>query len=82
MIGKYDRDGPFNDPILRCCDCQSLVFRDSIKTHGSCPKCANRRLRNVLSLSEEEMAALKEKNIDPEFLGLYEGVDRDEGLVM
>ena len=71
---NYDKDGPFGDPIVRCTECQKIVYRDTIKVMGMC-SCGNRRVRNVLTLSEDEMADLKEKGIDPEFLALFEGVE-------
>lgn len=71
----YDKDGPFEDPIIRCTECSGIVHRTQIRKFGSCPKCGNRRVRNVLSLSEEEMAKLKEEGVDPGFLILFEGVD-------
>jgi len=75
-MGKpnYDKDGPFGDPIVRCCDCSKIVYRTQVQKFGQCPKCGNRRVRNVSTLSEEEMAELKKKDVDPEFLALFEGV--------
>ncbi len=72
---KYDKDGPFVDPVVRCTDCGKLVWRDTIREHGMCLKCGNKRMRNALTLSGEEMALLKEKNVDAEFLALFEGVE-------
>lgn len=74
---KYDTDGPFEDPVVRCCDCSKLIFRGSIKKFGSCPHCGNRRVRNVLAMTGEEMEMLKKKDIDPVFLALFEGVPDD-----
>jgi len=64
----------FNDPIVRCSDCQTLIFRGELQQIGCCPKCGNRRVKNVLVCSEAEMADLMSKNVDPDFLALFEGV--------
>lgn len=76
-MDKYDKDGPFNDPIVRCASCQKIILRETIRDAGMCPVCGNRRVTNVLLLSEEEMANLKTRNIDPDFLELFEGRDID-----
>jgi hypothetical protein len=76
QLNKYDRDGSFNDPIVRCCDCQAIISRETIRDAGCCPQCGNRRVRNVLAMNEEEMDKLKENNIDPEFIALFEGVEK------
>ena len=81
MIGKYDKDGPFNDPVIRCCDCQALIYRTVLRDKGTCPKCGNRRVRNVLAMSDEEMVALKRDEVDPEFLALFQEKEND-GLVV
>ena len=72
---KYDRDAPFEDPVVRCTECSELLLREVIHKLGMCSKCGNKRMRNVLVLSVEEMQELKDKNIDPEFLKLFEGVE-------
>jgi len=76
-IGKYDRDNlSFNDPAVRCCECHSLILRTVISTEGGCPKCGNKRVRNVLTMSEDEMKRIKDK-VDPEWIALFEGVEED-----
>ena len=74
---KYDVDGPFMDPVVRCCDCSSLIFREGIQKAVGCPRCGNKRIRNVLSMTEEEMGKLKKKGVDPDFIALFEGYDED-----
>jgi hypothetical protein len=71
-LPKYHRDGPFDDPIVRCTECQSIIYRDTLGKMGMCSKCGNRRVRNVLSLNPEEMQAAKDRKIDPQFLALFE----------
>ena len=77
---KYDTEGPFDDPIVRCCDCSKIVTRVAIKKFGSCPHCGNRRVRNVLAMTEEEMNKLKDQGVDPVFIALFEGVEDVDGL--
>ncbi len=72
-LPKYHRDGSFDDPIVRCTECQEVVYRTYLAKEGACSKCGNRRFRNVLKLNDEEMKDLKDKKIDPEFLALFEG---------
>ena len=66
---------PFSDPVVRCDSCRALILRSSIHTLGLCPKCGNRRIRNVLVLSTEEMFQLKQWGIDPKFIALFEEVE-------
>lgn len=62
----------FSDPVVRCDSCQSLIRRETIKDSGCCDSCGNRRVRNVQVIKENEMKQLKEWNIDPQFLALFE----------
>ena len=72
--GKYGAktQQDFPDPIVRCDSCQAIVHRRHIHQAGCCPECGNRRFRNVLTLKETEMKALRKTKIDPEFLALFE----------
>jgi DNA-directed RNA polymerase subunit RPC12/RpoP len=70
---KYHRDAPFDDPVIRCTECQAIVYRSYITKEGRCQKCGNRRFRNVSTLNSDEMKDLKDKKVDPEFLALFEG---------
>ena len=78
-IDYYD-DMNFNDPIIRCCDCQALVKREAIRTAGTCMKCGAKRFRNVLNMTEQEMAALAKGGIDPDYLALFESRS-SEGVI-
>lgn len=69
---KYSKDAPFDDPVVRCTECQRLVHREEVAEVGCCPGCGNRRMRNVLAMSGEEMSALSVRGIDPDFLALFE----------
>jgi len=74
MSQRYTKDGEFTDPVVRCCECSKIITRQAITAQGGCPYCGNRRVRNVLNLTGEEMTELKGKGIDDEFLGLFEAV--------
>lgn len=78
-MSKYSKDGPFSDPVLRCDSCGAVVRTAAVKTLGSCPGdgvkgCGNLRFRNVRSMTEAEIGDLTAWGIDPEFIGLFEGV--------
>jgi len=65
---KYDTDGPFNDPVVRCCDCQLLILRETIQKTSGCPECGCRRVRNVLNMSPKEGEWLRGKRNPREFV--------------
>lgn len=73
---KYSKDGPFNDPLLRCDACQALLLRSDLHQHGMCKHCGNTRVRNVRVMSEGDMALAKAwaeaGKIDEDFLKLFE----------
>jgi hypothetical protein len=76
----YSGDEDFNDPVVRCCDCQALITRDAIRDAGSCLKCGARRFRNVLNMTGGEHEALAASGIDPDYLALFE-VRSSEGVI-
>ena len=80
-----DYDGKeFNDPVLRCVQCDKIVHRAFLSTHGGCCHCGNKRVKNVQGLSPEEFYGLKHGTlkigieipyqIDDGFLKLFEEV--------
>jgi len=71
---KYSKQGPFDDPVVRCCECQRIIFREEIHKFGMCPKCGNKRIRNILALQSDEMDMLRTKQVDEDFLKLFEGI--------
>jgi len=77
---KYDKDAPFEDPVLRCDSCQALIQREQVHRLGMCSKCGNRRVRNVILMTETEMAEVKGWNVDPEWIALFEAVPETEVL--
>ena len=71
----YGKDGPFNDPVVRCDSCTKLIKTANVRKFGMCPHCSNTRVRNVRTFSEGELIQLKEWDIDPEWIALFEGVE-------
>jgi len=63
----------FTDPVVRCTECQLMITRDEIQKHGCCPNCGNRRMRNVLNMSEEEKDRIGNLGHN-DFLELFEEV--------
>lgn len=64
----------FTDPVVRCVDCASLITRQDVQKFGMCPNCGCKRVKNVLIMNDKEINELKEKNISPEFIALFEPV--------
>jgi len=64
----------FTDPVVRCTDCQRIIYRQEVQTFGCCPDCGNKRVRNVLTLKQEEKDSLEAKGLH-EFLALFKGVE-------
>ena len=73
-MGKYDGK-EFNDPVVRCCDCQTIIWREDLAKIGQCPTCGNRRVRNVTTLKPDEQQSLIDRGIDPEFLAQFKAVN-------
>ncbi len=65
----------FTDPVVRCCECQNIMDRSDVQKYAGCPECGSKRVRNVTTLSEEEIAELREVSAYTEFLELFEGVE-------
>lgn len=79
-LPKYHPDLPFNDPLVRCNNCGELALTIKWKKYGYCPKCGNRRCRNVINFTNEDYEKAIDWNVDPEFLALFERVDDDEDI--
>ncbi len=76
--GPYSKDGPFRDPIVRCDACQSIVKLEVLHRNGCCP-CGNTRVRNLQSLTGDEMEKCKKWEVDPDFLALFAPIDEETG---
>jgi len=74
---KYSKDGPFREPVVRCDSCQKLLFVKQLKKSGAC-FCGSRRIRNLRAFTPEELELMKKKDIDPDFLALFEEVNEDD----
>ena len=68
----YGKDDPFADPVLRCDSCTTIVFAEDLREHGLCLKCGNRKMRNLQVYDEDELELMKDRNVDPAFLKLFE----------
>lgn len=71
-IVKYHKDGPFIEPVVRCDSCNKLVMVKTLRDAGVCPFCSNTKVRNVRTISSEEIEWAKEKGIDPEWIALFD----------
>lgn len=76
--GPYSKDGSFQDPIVRCEGCKGIVKMAVLKKKGSCV-CGHRRVRNLVSLTPEEMTKCHQWKIDPVFLNLFTPIDEETG---
>jgi len=74
MNNFSDKEG-FSDPILRCDSCNKTVMVTKVHKFGFCNHCGNKRFRQVINLSEEEMKNLKELNVSQDFLNNFKEVD-------
>ena len=69
-MDKYDKDAPFNDPVVRCDSCNKIIRLETLKDLGMC-SCGNRKIRNLQTFSKEEEAQMLEWGVDPAFLALF-----------
>lgn len=69
---KYDKDGDFTDPVVRCDSCARIVQTRDLHKHGLCPHCGNRKVRNLLAFNEDERKQMEEWGVDPDFLAVFE----------
>lgn len=73
---KYSKDGDFKEPILKCESCNKVVLLTDLRKIGMCPFCGNTRVRNIRTMTEEDMTTVKrwieEGKCDPEWLALFE----------
>jgi hypothetical protein len=76
---KADGDLPdgFDEPVLRCDSCQALMRRTTIRTHGACKKCGNKRMRNVAFMNETERDEIAGWGFH-KFLERFEAVQDDD----
>lgn len=70
----YESDGPFQDPVVRCDSCQRIILVTKLREMGNCI-CGARKVRNLKGYNEKEEALMKEWEVDPNFLKLFEPID-------
>ena len=71
-MNKYDKDAAFEDPVLRCDSCSSILLASDLREKGRCRECGNRKVRNLQVFNEEERQQMIDWNIDPKFIELFE----------
>jgi len=71
---RYSKDGPFNDPVLRCDSCSKLVRHVVLTQMGKCPHCGSRKVRKMDTFNSEELKQMQEWGIDQDYLALFEVV--------
>lgn len=59
----YEDLGSATDWIVRCKDCRKLQTAAQLQNYGSC-ECGNRRMSEIRTLSEQEMADITNGVID------------------
>ena len=74
-MDKYDPKGSFQDPILRCFRCHTVLKAEQLLRLGVCSKCGGRKVSNVTILSEEELETIKKWDLDPEYIAEWGAVD-------
>ncbi len=74
-VSKYSHDGPFNDPVVRCDSCNTLILSADLKKQGMC-ECSNKRIRNLLVVNDKDKATIQqwidEGKVDPDFILIFE----------
>ena len=55
----YIEKGRAHDMLLRCKDCKRLVTHEALCRNGQCPKCGNRRVSEIISLSMWEWLRIR-----------------------
>ena len=68
----YGKDGPFNDPVVRCDKCSKILLLEKIRQDGVCPHCGARRIRNLLAYNDEELSQMKRWAVPNEFIALFQ----------
>ena len=55
----YEKYGMVTDLISRCMECRSIVTGEILSAKGCCPKCGNKRVTEVTTLSGWEWLKIK-----------------------
>jgi hypothetical protein len=47
----------------------------ALRKHGMCPTCGNARVRKVRTISDVEIADMRGKGVDPDWIALFEPME-------
>jgi hypothetical protein len=68
---KYDKDAPFEDPVVRCDSCSRLILTKQLHKTGVC-QCGNRKVRAILGFNLKEYLIMRFWwKIDPMYLKMF-----------
>jgi uncharacterized CHY-type Zn-finger protein len=71
---KYDKDGPFNDPVVRCYECDRLILTAKVKQVGKCPFCGTTKVKEVRTFNLREYLKMRFWwRVDAAWLALFSG---------
>jgi hypothetical protein len=74
----YNKNDPFQDPVLRCDGCKKIIRREEIQKTGSCT-CGHKKVANLMSFNLREYLRMRYLwRIDPEFLAMFTSKGGDE----
>jgi len=70
-VMKYDKEAPFEDPVVRCDACKKIVRMTDLRKLGMC-SCGNRKVRAMLAFNFWEYLKMRFLwKIDPEYLKIF-----------
>jgi hypothetical protein len=71
-VRRYNQKGVFDEPVLRCDRCETLIRRQVMLALGQCPQCGNRRVRSLAGFNRWEYWKMKYWwKIDPAFFAQF-----------
>ena len=66
------KPGVFNDPVVRCNECQKLLRREELAKIGNCKLCGSKSVKEVLTFNSREQKLMRKWGVDEDFLALFE----------
>jgi DNA-directed RNA polymerase subunit RPC12/RpoP len=68
---KYDKEAPFEDPVVRCDSCGRLLLMKDVHKNGLCG-CGNRKVRAILAFNLREYLKMRFWwKVDPDYLKTF-----------